>query len=149
MWNQTKKKRRKAAFDSDVKPPLTTGPYDPNNGRFVPAEGLDDWMLKNSRSQDRRHGPEMPFLTPAQETMRRDIESVHNTPYPLDDPKRIGDVLNDELGELGIPDELWVTQKALQVIGQHKELVLSIKDWLIVQAMVEDGVRAGYHQAAG
>lgn len=75
----------------------------------------------------------------AQTVMRRDMErGVHQ-------PQRAGEVFNAAFGSLSTTDE---APLALQVIEKHGAgLKLGMREWAIVQHLVEAGIRMGYEWA--
>lgn len=93
----------------------------------------------------------------AQRVMRREMEQgVHKgkrSDYASTEnlgaaPAKLGDVLDDVVGpETGSPTD--IVSLAHQIIVEHGDgLVLGIKQWSIVQRLVEQGIWAGISRSA-
>lgn len=97
----------------------------------------------------------------AQRVMREDMEAA-STALGTDDapkymsggPKRpkpkasqepisAGDALDEVIGTLTVG---WETAIFIQLVPDHQQMTLSLQQWNIVQAMVEDGIRRGYRR---
>ena len=111
-------------------------------------------MAEPLRKKPRKKRRDREYVfTPAQELMRADIERVNN------EPKSIGQVFDETMDRVGINPEAKsdstisqygafqrdVPGLALTIIDNH-DLVLTMKQWAVVQSMVEEGIRVGWEQ---
>jgi hypothetical protein len=112
-------------------------------------------MSKGKGKTTRRYSPLDEMLTPAQKTMRKEMTEGKGK-MTLDDvfdkPVTLGAVFDEMLGGPVEPSAALqryatfnrsVPNIALSIIDGY-DLVLSLKQWQQVQAMVEDGIREGY-----
>ncbi len=83
--------------------------------------------------------------TPAQRLMRSEIEAGMHKRQTLPEPIKASAVLDDMLGP--VSEDRAVTELAYEVINEHGDgLILDLKQWPIVQRLVEAGIRRGAGQ---
>lgn len=89
-------------------------------------------------------------VTEAQVIMRRDIMNSHRTDLPVEptirdemerSTVRLGTVLDELVGPQGTDSA--ITEVACEIINSHENLQLSLKQWQVVQEIVEHALRAG------
>lgn len=93
---------------------------------------------------------ELHGMSTAQVTMREEMEQAKR-PRTLADrnrdrePTKLGDVLDDELGRGNHTPQPVVNVQglALTIIDDSPNLTLSLRQWQVVQGMVEAGIRTG------
>lgn len=103
----------------------------------------------------REHLESMPFeTTPAQRLMRSEMEAGLHKQTPTvaikgeSRPMSVGAVLDDVVGQATSAEQP-VTDLAYEIINRHGEgLKLGLREWQIIQNMVEAGIHEGYRRAA-
>jgi hypothetical protein len=125
-----KKREARQARDYKFTPAQELMRKDMEKMTTLPGMGLDDVFDKVDSQRE--------YL----ETHNRD-GSPYQSPVEKGDPEKLDAILDDVVGPQSRGYSRSITQIALDIISTHSELVLSLKQWQIVQELVEDGIRAG------